>query len=166
MDLYGWNVYHHIPVAIHNAQDMEHFPRNAFSLNRFDLSQNVYSRADDIPCRYGKYNFELYYPELENSIFKWEQTSDPMNTSITPAQGFSLISGPPDYTPHPVIPFVGLQSDSRYLTFSEISSFFPKCFEISLKKGSYFFRGNSKLVTSILDLSISKPSLPINEGTF
>ena len=124
-EIYGWNMYHHIPVVIHNAQDMELFPRNTYSLNRFDISQNLYSRADDIPHRHGKYNFELYYPELKNSSFKWEQTSDPMNTSITPAQGFSLISGPPDYSPHASIPFVGLQSDSRYSVFPEPSSFFP-----------------------------------------
>ena len=101
---------------------MELFPRNTYSLNKFDISQNLYSRADDIPLHDGKYHFELCFPELPGSCFIWEQTSDPMDTSIAPAQGFSLISGPPGYIPHPLVPFVGLQSDSRY--FDEFRDLF------------------------------------------
>ena len=116
-------IFHHLPVVLHrvkSANDL--FTQNVHSMNKFDIDENLYSRANEIPNFYGAdglLHFELCYPELSAECYIWDQSSDPMDTTISNVQGFNF-KGPSSHVNHGAIPFIGLLSDSRYILITSL----------------------------------------------
>ena len=108
-------IFHYLPVVFHRVVSRRDlFRRNIFSVNKFDIGKNLYSRADEMPSFIGPdglFHFELCYPELSTTCYKWYQSSNPMDPSIRSVQGFNFKAS--SYVDNAVYPFTGLLADTR-----------------------------------------------------